>query len=493
MLQHLSRPPPSAGRAAPASPRGADGWDESDAYAAPAPPPALRAADGWDDSDPYAPAPARDLGPLQAATVRPQGLGPPATIGPRPDIGPRPGYPVLAALAPMNVGMLAPIVPATGASVLAPIAPPTQCGGAAPVLAAYAPQTGSYVNPSWAASTPPAAPAAGWGSPSAAAGWGAPPAHGWGVAAAAALSAAPPAQTGGWAPPPPQHNFKPAPALAPPNGGFDARRAVHKEMPTHAAPPSYDEGRGPARSSWAASAPPGALPPQRQERASPSGGGRGRGSTLPSWMAKGPALLTPTDLAAERGDVRAGGAAPRDRPPSRGGAEPAAPAPRGRPEAPPARGRPDAVPDSNDPAVWGRPEAPPAKQRRVDIDVGSADVRRSGGRAWGVEEMKNFDAVSEDRRWGAPGPAAPVSTARTPSRAPAKAPQADGRRRVYEYPDVPQYNGDPMRPFDPNIAFMSPYSDRGDEAAAAGWDIARKDARNIGRGPCAPYLKSQLK
>ena len=168
-------------------------------------------------------------------------------------------------------------------------------------------------------------------------------------------------------------------------------------------------------------------------------------------------------------------------------------APRGRPEAPPARGRPDAVPDSNDPAVWGRPEAPPAKQRRVDIDVGSADVRRSGGRAWGVEEMKNFDAVSEDRRWGAPGPAAPVSTARTPSRAPAKAPQADGRRRVYEYPDVPQYNGDPMRPFDPNIAFMSPYSDRGDEAAAAGWDIARKDARNIGRGPCAPYLKSQLK
>ena len=56
-------------------------------------------------------------------------------------------------------------------------------------------------------------------------------------------------------------------------------------------------------------------------------------------------------------------------------------------------------------------------------------------------------------------------------------------------PDVPQFRGDPMAPFDPDLAFASPFADRGDEVAASGWDIARKDVRNVGRDGRVPYQK----
>ena len=155
------------------------------------------------------------------------------------------------------------------------------------------------------------------------------------------------------------------------------------------------------------------------------------------------------------------------------------------------------VPDSADPAVRGRPEAPPAKQRRVETDAGSATVRRAPTRSWGeqgpprsgrsfgVAEMKAFDRTSDDRPL-------PNSRAFPPnSRAPRRPgpDSADGRRRVYEYPDVPQFRGDPMAPFDPDLAFASPFADRGDEGAAQGWDIARKDVRNVGRDGRVPYQK----
>ena len=152
------------------------------------------------------------------------------------------------------------------------------------------------------------------------------------------------------------------------------------------------------------------------------------------------------------------------------------------------------MPDSADPAVRGRPEAPPAKQRRVETDAGSSTVRRAPTRSWGeqgpppsgrsfgVEQMKAFDRTSGDRPL--PGRAFPPMNAK---RSPAGA--VDGRRRVYEYPDVPQFRGDPMAPFDPDLAFASPFADRGDEAAASGWDIARKDVRNVGRDGRVPYQK----
>ena len=46
-----------------------------------------------------------------------------------------------------------------------------------------------------------------------------------------------------------------------------------------------------------------------------------------------------------------------------------------------------------------------------------------------------------------------------------------------------------MAPFDPDLAFASPFADRGDEALAQGWDIARKDMRNVGRDGRVPYQK----
>ena len=257
--------------------------------------------------------------------------------------------------------------------------------------------------------------------------WGGPPPQQWGG----------PAQTPtGWAapPPPPQGGFTPAPPRAsPPSGGFDARRAVHGE-------------------------------PQ-------------------------PPLLTPSDLG--------GGGFDPQRPPEQQEY-------RGRPEAPPAKQSPRDLPGQ----AWGndqqrgRPEAPPAKQRRVETDAGSAEYRRAPTRSWGaqegppqgpppsgrsfgVDEMKAFDRTSGDRPL-------PNSRAFPPnSRAPRRPgpDSADGRRRVYEYPDVPQFRGDPMAPFDPDLAFASPFADRGDEGAAQGWDIARKDVRNVGRDGRVPYQK----
>ena len=191
-----------------------------------------------------------------------------------------------------------------------------------------------------------------------------------------------------------------------------------------------------------------------------------------------PPLLTPSDLGGGGFDPR------RAVNPQK--------SPRGQPEQ--AWGN-ERVPDSTDPAVRGRPEAPPAKQRRVETDHGSAEYRRAPTRSWGaedrsgrsfgVEEMKRFDATSGDRPL-------PNSRAFPPnSRAPRRPgpDSADGRRRVYEYPDVPQFRGDPMAPFDPDLAFASPFADRGDEAAASGWDIARKDVRNVGRDGRVPYQK----
>merc|ERR1712091_358664 len=159
------------------------------------------------------------------------------------------------------------LAPADG-GVLQPIASPQSF----PIAPPWNPAAGAATAPGWG--SPPGQTTGGWGSPPAqtqTGGWGSPPA---------------PAATG-WAAPPPQGGFTPAPpratspsqtptgwAAAPPpssalSGGFNARRAVHKEMP--AAPPTA---------------------PQAPDRASPGPGGRGRGSTLPSWMTKGDALLT---------------------------------------------------------------------------------------------------------------------------------------------------------------------------------------------------------
>ena len=65
---------------------------------------------------------------------------------------------------------------------------------------------------------------------------------------------------------------------------------------------------------------------------------------------------------------------------------------------------------------------------------------------------------------------------------------ADGRRRVYEYGPGPNIDPDPMAPFDP-AALVGPAVDWGDERAAAGWEIARKDVRNLGRVGRVPYQK----
>ena len=154
------------------------------------------------------------------------------------------------------------------------------------------------------------------------------------------------------------------------------------------------------------------------------------------------------------------------------------------------------MPDSTDPAVRGRPEAPPAKQRRVETDMGSATSRRSEGKAWGappprsgrsfgVEEMKKFDAVSDDRR-DVNEKFFPPMNAKRPLRT--LPDTADGRRRVYEYGPGPNIDPDPMAPFDP-AALVGPAVDWGDERAAAGWEIARKDVRNLGRDGRQPYTK----
>ena len=178
---------------------------------------------------------------------------------------------------------------------------------------------------------------------------------------------------------------------------------------------------------------------------------------------------------------------------------PRAPSPRGVPDRPPSRNE-TRVPDSTDPAVRGRPEAPPAKQRRVETDMGSATSRRPEGKAWGappprsgrsfgVEEMKKFDAVSDDRRdlptRGDGTKFAPMNAKRPLRTLPDT---ADGRRRVYEYGPGPNIDPDPMAPFDP-AALVGPAVDWGDERAAAGWEIARKDVRNLGRDGRVPYQK----
>ena len=125
-------------------------------------------------------------------------------------------------------------------------------------------------------------------------------------------------------------------------------------------------------------------------------------------------------------------------------------------------------------APRGRPEAPPDKQRRVETDVGSAAHRRAPNKSWGVKEMAAFDQTSSysdrtalltpsgviggDAKWGAAsaGSSPPMHTKRPQK---ANMEKADGRRRVYEYPDAPQFRGDPMADFDPHISLASAYCD----------------------------------
>jgi len=103
--------------------------------------------------------------------------------------------------------------------------------------------------------------------------------------------------------------------------------------------------------------------------------------------------------------------------------------------------------------------------------------------------MKKFDAVSDDRRdlptRGDGTKFAPMNAKRPLRTLPDT---ADGRRRVYEYPPGPNIDPDPMAPFDP-AALVGPAVDWGDERAAAGWEIARKDVRNLGRDGRQPYTK----
>ena len=237
----------------------------------------------------------------------------------------------------------------------------------------------------------------------------------------------------GYAPAPPQQGYTPAPP-----GSYPPQQQ------SWGGPPPQQWG-GPAQTptGWAAPPPPpqGGFTPAPPRASPPSGGFDARRAvhTEPQ-----PPLLTPSDLAPEH---------------------------------------------------RGRPEAPPAKQRRVETDYGSAEHRRAPTRSWGaqdgpppsgrsfgVEEMKRFDRTSGDRPL--PNSRRPPAAMRRPG-----PDSADGRRRVYEYPDVPQFRGDPMAPFDPDLAFASPFADRGDEAAASGWDIARKDVRNVGRDGRVPYQK----
>ena len=273
----------------------------------------------------------------------------------------------------------------------------------------------------------------------------------------------------GYAPAPPQQGYTPAPP-----GSYPPQQQ------SWGGPPPQQWG-GPAQTptGWAAPPPPpqGGFTPAPPRASPPSGGFDARRAVHSEPQ---PPLLTPSDLAP-------GGFDPRR-------AVNPQQSPRGQPEQ--AWGN-ERVPDSTDPAVRGRPEAPPAKQRRVETDAGSATVRRAPTRSWGeqgpprsgrsfgVAEMKAFDRTSDDRPL-------PNSRAFPPnSRAPRRPgpDSADGRRRVYEYPDVPQFRGDPMAPFDPDLAFASPFADRGDEGAAQGWDIARKDVRNVGRDGRVPYQK----
>ena len=240
----------------------------------------------------------------------------------------------------------------------------------------------------------------------------------------------------GYAPAPPQQGYTPAPP-----GSYPPQQQ------SWGGPPPQQWG-GPAQTptGWAAPPPPpqGGFTPAPPRASPPSGGFDARRAVHGEPQ---PPLLTPSDLAPEH---------------------------RGRPEAPPAKQSPRDLPGQ----AWGndqqrgRPEAPPAKQRRVETDYGSAEHRRAPTRSWGaeqgppsgrsfgVEEMKRFDATSGDR---------PLPNTRAFPRAPTRPGPAsgDGRRRVYEYPDVPQFRGDPMAPFDPDLAFASPFADRGDEAAAS--------------------------
>ena len=253
----------------------------------------------------------------------------------------------------------------------------------------------------------------------------------------------------GYAPAPPQQGYTPAPP-----GSYPPQ-----QQSWGGPPPQQWGGPAQAPTGWAAPPPPpqGGFTPAPPRASPPSGGFDARRAVH---GVSQPPLLTPSDLGG-------GGFDPRQRPPEQQ-------------------------------EYRGRPEAPPAKQRRVETDYGSAEHRRAPTRSWGaqdgpprsgrsfgVEEMKRFDAVSGDR----PLPnsrALPPMNAKRPQRGPDS---ADGRRRVYEYPDVPQFRGDPMAPFDPDLAFASPFADRGDEAAASGWDIARKDVRNVGRDGRVPYQK----
>ena len=267
-----------------------------------------------------------------------------------------------------------------------------------------------------------------------------------------------PARRQGYAPAPPQQGYTPAPP-----GSYPPQ-----QQSWGGPPPQQWGGPAQAPTGWAAPPPPpqGGFTPAPPRASPPSGGFDARRAVHSEPQ---PPLLTPSDLAPEL---------------------------RGRPEAPPAKQSPRDLPGQ----AWGndqqrgRPEAPPAKQRRVETDYGSAEHRRAPTRSWGaqgpppsgrsfgVEEMKRFDAVSGDR---------PLPNSRRPPAAMSRPgpDSADGRRRVYEYPDVPQFRGDPMAPFDPDLAFASPFADRGDEALAQGWDIARKDVRNVGRDGRVPYQK----
>ena len=233
----------------------------------------------------------------------------------------------------------------------------------------------------------------------------------------------------GYAPAPPQQGYTPAPP-----GSYPPQQQ------SWGGPPPQQWG-GPAQTptGWAAPPPPpqGGFTPAPPRASPPSGGFDARRAvhTEPQ-----PPLLTPSDLAPEH---------------------------------------------------RGRPEAPPAKQRRIETDYGSAEHRRAPTRSWGaedrsgrsfgVDEMKRFDATSGDRPL--PNSRRPPAAMRRPG-----PDSADGRRRVYEYPEGPRIDPDPMAPFDP-AALVGPAVDWGDERAAAGWEIARKDVRNLGRDGRVPYTK----
>ena len=101
--------------------------------------------------------------------------------------------------------------------------------------------------------------------------------------------------------------------------------------------------------------------------------------------------------------------------------------------------------------------------------------------------MKKFDAVSDDRR---DLPNRGDGTKFAPMTRPLRTlpDTADGRRRVYEYGPGPNIDPDPMVCV-VCVCVWVPAVDWGDERAAAGWEIARKDVRNLGRDGRVPYQK----